>query len=1243
MYFEPRQLQDLRPRAGTEQNRSGTLCLVSLMVEEAGPSREAGVPGGVAAKARVQEPAARSWPSLALARRLHLLKLLRINWVLYIPASHFETRFFSWMPLLRMLVWIVISMHLTACLWYDLVLREGTVDLHLEGMGDRATESSHYLVALRQGVYLVTGKPTESFSDPELMLIGVTGWLGGIFFAFIYGNTTMLLTRMNIHMTKHHKHMALIQRTMNTLGLPVNLQQRIRQYHHFLAVHHNINAYSLLMQGLSVSLFIELKAHLFKQMFSQGPFFTGAPTSFLRNLLQVMVEVTFCPGDVVIRCGDVGEQMYFVVKGRLDVLNSSNAVIGKMCENQYFGEIALLISTPRLVSIRAATYCLLGATGGGGLSAGACRAADNDVSQMSSMRLSVDDFFVQEGVPILRTWNASRPLWNNHPEATLDFTTGSVTDIDCRRTAWPGLAGRSAAEGLRRGGHEEATGGHLGDNTDKPSQHTRRGHEAATGGHREAGFKANSGLEWLYDDPSQLRLVAILVRGFGKGADMFGELNSQVRSGKKEPQFLWTELLQAKHESERLWMEPGRSLSAYAYDAFGRRVVGNFTMQEGAGQGEEDPNDWSEFGWQVVIDVKGDAIRFGQGSRVIQMTRQPSGHRSIGLIGMPAREFKLGDSLAARFLRFVEKENLVATSGDSGECWEVLEDRVRLHRVRPRRELVDPAVSEGVPATPEQMGTTRVAYCKCRDESDTWFENYYQHEWRGECEQTRMPDYWIGHADFNLVSGEAALHLLSVELETLEEDSEIETNWGVAPDPWHDWELQNVDYTGSELTEVEIVLMNKGAVKEAAEEECEHPLCARPQRGNQCARWAKCPQCGGTLETTKYTPEEGVQGKAKRENVKKDKDLEEGQQQQVKMAIKVRNADYQQEEIEPVQRPPRSPAAVRSAPARGCDAGGVRGAEIEELLRNPEDSREEVAQWMLEQKGDSAVTGSQFRELMETISSLSFDSRIKRLSITARKPDNITALVDCLWVGASASGIAVKTERYLQSDFLISVRASAGTPTSALRIWMLPDRPEVRLVELRKDLQRDLLRSLVAGRGRRGGGNVGRRDVLILALAWGQMSPKGGDAVLCIEVVERRKNAASHKITLLLPGPSALSFVAVSGAGGSVALADEHGGSTKRGEPQVSPKLDPMSSGLFFRHDYPHDQRPPTGPEFDFNHPYPLVQDTDMYDKDYVKDENSDGGEWKAQMEYDTMRTKVFKARADAEVSKKALDKIHKE
>jgi len=56
----------------------------------------------------------------------------------------------------------------------------------------------------------------------------------------------------------------------------------------------------------------------------------------------------------------------------------------------------------------------------------------------------------------------------------------------------------------------------------------------------------------------------------------------------------------------------------------------------------------------------------------------------------------------------------------------------------------------------------------------------------------------------------------------------------------------------------------------------------------------------------------------------------------------------------------------------------------------------------------------------------------------------------------------------------------------------------------------------------------------------------------------------------------------------------------------------------------------------DFDHPYPAVQDTDDYDKDYVKDENDDGGEWTAQQEYDALRSKLEKLQAD---EKKALDR----
>jgi len=94
----------------------------------------------------------------------------------------------------------------------------------------------------------------------------------------------------------------------------------------------------------------------------------------------------------------------------------------------------------------------------------------------------------------------------------------------------------------------------------------------------------------------------------------------------------------------------------------------------------------------------------------------------------------------------------------------------------------------------------------------------------------------------------------------------------------------------------------------------------------------------------------------------------------------------------------------------------------------------------------------------------------------------------------------------------------------------------------------------------------------------------------------------------------------------------------------IKPQLDPTSDQIFQK-DYVHDLTP-HGQEskIKFGHPYPMVQDTNDYDKDYVKDENNDDGEWKAQMEYDLLRTKISKEKDDfkhAKATEEALrDKL---
>mmetsp|Transcript_91802 Transcript_91802/g.144125 ORF Transcript_91802/g.144125 Transcript_91802/m.144125 type:complete len:344 (+) Transcript_91802:47-1078(+) len=74
----------------------------------------------------------------------------------------------------------------------------------------------------------------------------------------------------------------------------------------------------------------------------------------------------------------------------------------------------------------------------------------------------------------------------------------------------------------------------------------------------------------------------------------------------------------------------------------------------------------------------------------------------------------------------------------------------------------------------------------------------------------------------------------------------------------------------------------------------------------------------------------------------------------------------------------------------------------------------------------------------------------------------------------------------------------------------------------------------------------------------------------------------------------------------------------------ISPTLVPESDKKFFGKDYPSDKRPAVD-VLHFKHPYPVVQDSGDFDADYVKDENSDNGEWLAQSEYDRLRHKLTK------------------
>jgi len=90
-----------------------------------------------------------------------------------------------------------------------------------------------------------------------------------------------------------------------------------------------------------------------------------------------------------------------------------------------------------------------------------------------------------------------------------------------------------------------------------------------------------------------------------------------------------------------------------------------------------------------------------------------------------------------------------------------------------------------------------------------------------------------------------------------------------------------------------------------------------------------------------------------------------------------------------------------------------------------------------------------------------------------------------------------------------------------------------------------------------------------------------------------------------------------------------------RGGGKIEPPLEPTSHKQFFDKDNAWDDR--SGPT-DFKYPFPTVQQSMKYDSDYVKDENSDGGLWSAQNDYDQLRAQLYRLQQKADACHKAGD-----
>ena len=94
-----------------------------------------------------------------------------------------------------------------------------------------------------------------------------------------------------------------------------------------------------------------------REVLEKIPLFQGLGEVFLHNLaLQLRADI-YAPGDLIIRKGETGREMFIISRGTIEVIDDSGKVLNTLSDGAFFGELSLISAQPRTASIRAATPC----------------------------------------------------------------------------------------------------------------------------------------------------------------------------------------------------------------------------------------------------------------------------------------------------------------------------------------------------------------------------------------------------------------------------------------------------------------------------------------------------------------------------------------------------------------------------------------------------------------------------------------------------------------------------------------------------------------------------------------------------------------------------------------------------------------------------------------------------------------------------------------------------------------------
>jgi CRP-like cAMP-binding protein len=194
---------------------------------------------------------------------------------------------------------------------------------------------------------------------------------GSLIYAQIFGTVTSLMMERDRNKTAYSERVRKITEFVRANNLPVFIRHRLERYLEASWQLRKVETTEVL-EGVPNSAKIELMMFLYADLLTQVPIFAHCSKRFLERVCLKFEHAIFLGGDYIIRQGDPGEELYFIIRGKIEVYcaNASEAEAAAMDFDEivvksylvvtrgpgaFIGEGSLLFNNRRGASVLAIT------------------------------------------------------------------------------------------------------------------------------------------------------------------------------------------------------------------------------------------------------------------------------------------------------------------------------------------------------------------------------------------------------------------------------------------------------------------------------------------------------------------------------------------------------------------------------------------------------------------------------------------------------------------------------------------------------------------------------------------------------------------------------------------------------------------------------------------------------------------------------------------------------------------------